>query len=105
VHVVWIDRFPPDAGQRIGRTDRARDSNGWIVGANIVVALHDSAGRVFMPNELAGIVRHEVGHALGLDHSKDRTTMMYPESTVHEIAAADRATLRLLYTLPPGSVR
>ncbi len=105
IRVLWLDRFPPSAGQRIGLTRRKFDQYGWLVQANILVAVHDSSGRAFPPNELAGTVRHEVGHALGLDHSRDPSTMMFPRSTVHDIAPADRATLRLLYALPPGSLK
>lgn len=105
VWVTWIDRFPPDAGQRIGSTTRETDQHGWIASAAVTVAVHDSAGNAFSPSALIGIVRHEVGHALGLGHSPDRTSMMYFEETVNDIAPVDRETLRLLYTLPPGSMK
>ena len=65
VHVSWIDRFPPTDGMRAGFTKRTTDSNGWIVNADIVVAVHDSAGIMIRPWEIAAIVRHEAGHALG----------------------------------------
>lgn len=105
VTVTWIDRFPAEAGLQIGNTTRLRDRYGWMVSAAIQVAMHDPKGRVFTPSELIGIVRHEAGHALGLGHSPDTTSMMYPEERVHDITAADMQTLRLLYTLPPGSMR
>lgn len=105
VSVTWIDRFPPDAGQRIGSTRRETDQHGWLASAAITVAVHDSAGNAFTPSALIGIVRHEVGHALGLGHAPDRASMMYREETVHDIAPVDRETLRLLYTLPPGSMK
>jgi predicted Zn-dependent protease len=54
---------------------------------------------------VAGILRHEIGHALGLNHAGDATSVMYRESATAEIAQSDRATLRLLYLLPPGSLR
>ena len=43
-------------------------------------------GRKFGPNELAGILRHEIGHALGLGHSRSQSTIMYPEESTIEIA-------------------
>lgn len=105
VHVAWLDRFPPSAGLKIGYTRRTTDQNGWIVAANIVLAVHDSAGRALAAPTLGGALRHEAGHALGLGHSHDPMTLMYPSERVTEIEPRDRATLRLLYALPPGSVR
>lgn len=105
ISLTWIDRFPPEAGRQIGNTTRQYDRNDWLVSAAIQVAVHDPNGRTFTPPELIGIVRHEAGHSLGLGHSPDTTSMMYPEERVHDVAPVDLQTLRLLYTLPPGSLR
>lgn len=105
VHIAWIERFPPSDGMRVGSTKRVTDSNGWIVGADITIAVHDSAGTMIKPWDLAGIVRHETGHALGLGHSRDPHTKMFPTEMVRDIMPADRATLRLLYELPAGAVK
>lgn len=105
VHISWIERFPPSDGMRVGSTKRLTDSNGWIVSADIQVAVHDSAGTMIKPWDIAGIVRHEAGHALGLGHSRDPHTKMFPTEMVHELMPADRATLKLLYQLPPGAVK
>jgi predicted Zn-dependent protease len=105
VQIVWVDQFPADAGQRVGVTRRTNDQYGWLVAAQILVAVHDSAGHPIAPGALAGIVRHEAGHALGLGHSKNARTKMYPIEMVTDITPMDRATLRLLYQLPPGLVK
>lgn len=105
VHISFLDRFPPTDGLRVGSTKRVADKNGWIMSADIIVAVHDSAGIMMKPTDLAGIVRHEAGHALGLGHSRDPHTKMYPTEIMHEITSADRATLKLLYQLPPGTIK
>jgi hypothetical protein len=105
IHVIWTDRFPAEAGQRVGSTRRTSDQHGWIAAAQILVAVHDSGGAVIPSAALAGIVRHEAGHALGLGHSRDEKTKMFPTEMVHDIAPADRATIRLLYSIPPGSLK
>jgi predicted Zn-dependent protease len=103
--IRWKDRFPPSEGQRIGVTERIQTSKFWIAIARIDVANHDSAGRLLSTRTVAGILRHEIGHALGLNHSGDATSVMYREAATSMISASDRATLRLLYLVPPGSLR
>ena len=103
VRVNFADKITD--GNRLGVTTHQHDHDGWIVAAEITVATHDTAGTALAQPLIAAIARHEVGHALGLAHSKDRATIMYPESQTLTITGPDRATLKLLYTLPPGSIK
>jgi predicted Zn-dependent protease len=105
IRIVWIERFAPELGTRVGTTRRTNDQNGWLVSAQIDIAIHDSTGRAIPPDALTGIMRHEAGHALGLGHSRDPRTKMFPIEVTSTITPADRATLRLLYGLPPGLVK
>jgi predicted Zn-dependent protease len=101
----WKERFPAEEGQRIGVTERIHTSEFWIASARIDIANHDSAGRLIPTRMVGGTLRHEIGHALGLNHANDPTSVMYRESASTSISQSDRATLRLIYLVPPGSLR
>jgi predicted Zn-dependent protease len=105
IQLRWRDRFPAEEGERIGVTERIHTSEFWISSARIDVANHDSTGRLIPVRMIAGTLRHEIGHALGLNHANDATSVMYRESASTTISPSDRATLRLLYLVPPGSLR
>ncbi len=99
VHVTWVDRFDT---MMTGLTRWATNSRGWIVGADIQLARHRPDGAVLDDESLAAIARHEVGHLLGLDHTRDATSVMAARVRVSELSEADRRTIRLVYELPPG---
>jgi predicted Zn-dependent protease len=105
IKVRWTERFPASEGQRIGVTERIHTTEFWIAAARIQIANHDSTGRLIPARMVGGILRHEIGHALGLNHANDATSVMYRESASTTISDSDRATLRLLYLIPPGSLR
>ena len=102
VHVSWIDHFDSPIS---GKTVWARDSRWWIVSANITLALHHNAGELLDSKAIHAIALHEVGHLLGLDHTADTTNIMTARVRVRDLSEADRATMKLLYSLPPGSVK
>jgi hypothetical protein len=102
VHVSWIDHFDSPIS---GKTIWARDSKWWIVTANITLALHHNAGELLDPKAIHAIALHEVGHLLGLDHTADTANIMTARVRVRDLSEADRNTMKLLYSLPPGSVK
>lgn len=102
VHVSWINQFAEPIS---GKTVWARDRHWWIVDGNITLALHHSGGEALDARAVRAIALHEVGHLLGLDHTADTSTIMTPRVRVRELSDQDRATIRLLYSVPPGSLR
>ena len=102
VHVNWIDHFDQPIS---GRTRWARDDDWTITDANIVLAVHHHQGELLDPGSMRAIALHEIGHLLGLDHTADTTSIMAPRVRVRELSDADRATARLLYSLPAGPLR
>lgn len=102
IHVNWTDRFDAPIS---GKTLWSRDKRWWIVSGTITLALHHNYGEPLDGNAIYAIALHEAGHLLGLDHTTDASNIMTPRVRVRELSAADRATLRLLYSLPPGSIK
>jgi hypothetical protein len=102
VHVSFIDHFSTPIS---GKTRWARDDNWWIVDADIVLAVHHDGGEALDRPAVRAIALHEIGHLLGLDHTADVSNIMTPRVRVRDLSAADRSTMQLLYSLPPGPVR
>jgi len=102
IPVVWIDRFKEPIS---GRTRWSRDDDWWITDANITLAVHHSSGEVLDEDSMRAMALHEIGHLLGLDHTRDTMSVMAPKVRVRQLSDADRATARLVYALPAGPLR
>jgi len=99
-------RFVPEFAQGIsGRTIWSRDSAWWLVGGDIDLSLSHPTGGGVSTVQLRAIALHEIGHLLGLDHVDDPNHIMAPRVRVRTLSDADRATIRLLYSVPAGSAR
>ena len=102
IKVRWVQRFNEPIS---GKTLWARDRNWWIVNSSITLALYHNGNQALDASAIKAIALHEIGHLLGLDHTADATNIMTARVRVRELSDADRATVRLLYSLPPGSLK
>ncbi|MGQ0641236.1 MAG: matrixin family metalloprotease [Gemmatimonadaceae bacterium] len=99
VHVTWTDHFNESIS---GKTLWAHNDGWWIVDASIQLAVHHRDGTALDFDATRAIALHEVGHLIGLDHTRDTTSIMTPRVRVKDLSIADRSTAYLLYSLPPG---
>jgi predicted Zn-dependent protease len=102
VAVRWRIQFEIE---RTGQTDVTWDEDGHIQSAVITLATFDPKGRPMEADDIRVVAIHEVGHLLGLDHSRDSTDIMFPTAKVRELSERDVRTAVLLYQLSPGSLR
>ena len=103
LRVTWVDHFTHDVS---GRTTWQYDDRGRIRAGRTTLSTRRGDGVARTDAQLRAIALHEVGHALGLQHvHDDPTSIMAPRVDVLELSAADRATARLLYSLPPGKLQ
>lgn len=101
VHVKFVDKFPNGIS---GKTVWSRDSAWWLVSSDIQLGLAHPSGGAVTPPQMRAIALHEVGHLLGLDHAHAADNIMSARIRVRELTEADRATVRLLYTVPAGII-
>lgn len=102
IHVSFVDRF---ANGISGKTVWARDGNYWLLASDIQLAVTHPNGGTVSPPQMRAIALHEVGHLLGLDHTSNADNIMSARVRVRELSEQDRATIRLVYAVPAGSLK
>jgi hypothetical protein len=101
--VEWTESF--DNGNQAGVTDLRWSNSGAVVRAYVSLATRNAGDSLFNDDALLGAAIHELGHAMGMPHSTDSTDVMFPVTRALTLSPRDLATARLLYALPPGSLR
>ncbi|WP_411279843.1 matrixin family metalloprotease [Gemmatimonas sp.] len=102
VHVRFTSSF---ANGISGKTIWSRDAAYWLVSSDIQLAVSHPGGGFVTPPQMRAIALHEVGHLLGLDHAESSDDIMSARVRVRELSETDRATVRLLYAVPAGSLK
>jgi hypothetical protein len=101
IRVRWTDHLERKTGSTTWRTDHT----GWLIGSEITLATHISSGQALDARGMRAIALHEVGHALGLSHSRDAHDIMAPLVRVDGLSEPDRNTIRLLYSFSAGHIQ
>lgn len=102
VHVRFVEKFSNGIS---GKTVWSRDAAWWLTSSDIQLGLAHPGGGMVSPPQMRAIALHEVGHLLGLDHASAPDNIMSARIRVRELTDADRATVRLLYSQPAGSLK
>lgn len=99
LRVTWTDQLP---GQQAGVTHWTADRDGRLTRVHVELATRASDGTRADRASMRRIALHELGHALGLEHSPDADDVMAAWVQVGALSERDRATVRLLYA-PSGA--
>jgi len=93
-------------GRQIGvaRTRWAPFKGLEVLGIELVTQDPTRFGQPVEPRQLRLTAAHEMGHALGLQHSDTRRDVMYPENTANSMSAQDYRSIEVLYRTEDGTI-
>lgn len=111
IDVGFDSDFQAEAGEVLAKTLRSSASDGKLLHAQILLNSRDvqwtggflQPGRV-VTADLQGVITHQIGHALGLGHSRDRSATMYfygTKAVLRSLSADDQRGLRVLWPSSP----
>jgi hypothetical protein len=100
--VIWSRSL---SGSQIGvaRTQWSPAAGLIVMSIELVSQDPYRLGRTADPRQVRLTAAHEMGHALGLQHSNARRDVMYPTNTATSLSAQDYRTIEVLYQLEDGT--
>ena len=70
-----------------------------LVGMKIYIAMQDPQGKQMSRDQIYTVALHEVGHSLGLGHTQDPKSIMYPNAYKYGLMEVTRQDMINLYNL------
>lgn len=92
-----VVRWRPQLQGKVVGLTRRWTTAGIVDRGVITLALRDRKGRPLSQRMVKGAAIHEVGHLLGLDHTRDRSSVMYPKIGTSRLSERDAGVIRWLY--------
>ena len=87
----------------IARTQWSPETGLRVLSIELTTRNPYQSGTVIDPRQVRLTAAHEMGHALGLQHSDAPRDVMYPTNTATSLSAQDYRTMESLYRLPDGT--
>ncbi len=103
--VKWVSALPSNSLDAIGHTE-LKFSVGPsfnVINSAEISLLASKDGRELTDNQVMLLSMHELGHALGLDHSQNKKSIMFPQlqDDISDLHAEDIEAISQLYKVAP----